>query len=102
MAQCNVQTLLSNAAAFANLPPGMWDAIELQLLCEILNAGGGGGGGGGTPQILSTSNANPNTSGITPAAPGQGAIWYQDPAVQPLLNVWLWSVQNQVWVQFSV
>jgi len=45
MAQCNIQTLLNNAACFANLPPGMWDVIELQLLCEILNAGGGGGSG---------------------------------------------------------
>ena len=45
MATCNYQTLLNNAACFANLPPGMMEIIELQLLCEILNATTGGGGG---------------------------------------------------------
>lgn len=35
MAACDINTLLANAQIFANLPPGMWDALELQLLCEI-------------------------------------------------------------------
>lgn len=43
MAQCNVQSLLSNSQCFGCLSPGEWDIIELQLLCEILNAGGGSG-----------------------------------------------------------
>jgi hypothetical protein len=43
MAQCNVQSLLSNAGCFNCLSPGEWDVLELQLLCEILNVGGGSG-----------------------------------------------------------
>jgi hypothetical protein len=43
MATCNVQSLLKNAACFGCLSPGEWDVLELQLLCEILSAGGGGG-----------------------------------------------------------
>ena len=38
---CNITTLLANAQIFSGLTPGMWDAIELQLLCEIYNATGG-------------------------------------------------------------
>jgi hypothetical protein len=41
MSTCNITTLIANAQPFANLTPGMWDAIELQLLCEIYNAVGG-------------------------------------------------------------
>lgn len=36
MALCNVQALMDQAACFACLPPGMQQAIELQLLCEVL------------------------------------------------------------------
>jgi hypothetical protein len=43
MATCNIQTLLSNASCFACLSPGEWDVVELQLLCEILNAPGSSG-----------------------------------------------------------
>ena len=42
MATCNVQTLLSNAACFECVSPGMWEILELQLLCEILNSSGMG------------------------------------------------------------
>ena len=36
MAQCNVQSLMDEAACFACLPAGLQQAIELSLLCEIL------------------------------------------------------------------
>jgi hypothetical protein len=38
MATCDINTLLANAQIFSGLTPGMWDAIELQLLCEIYNS----------------------------------------------------------------
>lgn len=99
MATCNYQTLLSNAACFANLPPGMMEIIELQLLCEILSAGGGGGGG--SVQVISTTDTNPNTAAITPSNVNIGAFWYQDPATGTGTNFWTWSVTNQNWSQFS-
>lgn len=46
MATCNVQSLLDDASCFECLPPGLWAVLELQLLCEILAAGGGSGTSG--------------------------------------------------------
>lgn len=36
MAQCDVQALMDTAKCFACLPPGLQKALELQLLCELL------------------------------------------------------------------
>jgi hypothetical protein len=63
MSTCNVQSLLKNAACFNCLSPGEWDIVELQLLCEILSAGGGSASngitcanyGGGTPSFVPAS-----------------------------------------------
>jgi len=66
MATCNYQSLLNNAACFNCLSPGEQDILELQLLCEILNAGGTGGGG--------------NTSGIQG---GQGNYGGGQPTFTP-------------------
>ena len=54
MANCDVQTLLNNAACFACLPPGTLSVVELQLLCEILNSTPAGGSAvvGSTNQTL--------------------------------------------------
>lgn len=46
MATCNVEALLESGKCFACLSKGQQEIIELQLLCEILGAGGGVGGGG--------------------------------------------------------
>lgn len=56
MATCNVQTLLDSAACFDCLSPGLKRALELQLLCEILSAGGGGGTGTVTSVSVATAN----------------------------------------------
>lgn len=45
MAECDIQTLLDDAACFAAVPQGTRDILELQLLCEISTDGGGGVGG---------------------------------------------------------
>lgn len=69
MATCDVQTLLTSAACFDCLSPGLKRALELQLLCEILNSGGGGGGSGTVTSVsVATANgfsgtvANPTTT----------------------------------------
>lgn len=38
MATCNINELLDAGKCFACLTPGEMDIIELQLLCEILEA----------------------------------------------------------------
>lgn len=40
MATCNPSQLLESGKCFACLTPSQMDTIELQLLCEILSAGG--------------------------------------------------------------
>lgn len=45
VAECDIQTLLDDAACFAAVPQGTRDILELQLLCEISTGGGGGVGG---------------------------------------------------------
>lgn len=99
MATCNVQTLIKNAACFACLSPGEWEVLELQLLCEILNAGSSSVG---SIQVLTTTDTNPNTATIKPANLTMGAIWYQDPAGGTGTNTWTWSVTNQNWSQIIV
>ncbi len=43
---CDPQTLISQAnCLLCTVPPGMWEAIKVSLLCQIAAAGGGGGGG---------------------------------------------------------
>jgi hypothetical protein len=97
MATCNVQTLLRNAACFGCLSPGEWDILELQLLCEILNASSGGA----TIQVISSADLNPNTAAILPANQALGAIWYQTPSLGSGSNVWTWDTATQTWSQFS-
>jgi hypothetical protein len=77
MAQCNVQTLLKNAACFACLSPGEWEILELQLLCEIQNSSGGTGSGavcgnytGGQPNFTPASGC-----GIAIDS-SNGTVWY--------------------------
>jgi len=43
MASCDVQTLLDAGACFLSRNPEERSAIGIQLLCEILQAGGGSG-----------------------------------------------------------
>ncbi len=55
---CDPQTLISEASCLlCTVPPGMWEAIKVSLLCQIA----GGGGGGGTIQVY--------TGAAPPAAP---------------------------------
>jgi len=60
MATCNFQSLLANAACFNCLSPGQWEILELQLLCEILNAGGTGGSGSNNLQDGNYGGGQPN------------------------------------------
>lgn len=62
MARCDVQALLTEASCFECLPPGLWAVLELQLLCEIV-AAGGGSGSGGTVGVV-------NPEGVVTADPG--------------------------------
>jgi len=45
MATCDTASLFANSSCFTCLTLGQWQILELQLLCEILNAGGAGGAG---------------------------------------------------------
>ena len=88
MATCNVQTLLANAACFECLSPGMWEIIELQLLCEILAVGGGGGGGGGG--VNNFAVAGPPTTQV----PANNAGTYYDYTNKILYN---WNPTTPGW-----
>jgi len=57
MATCDTSTLLADAACFVCLPQGIQQILELQLLCELLQAAGGGGLGF---QQVYQSAGNPN------------------------------------------
>lgn len=62
-------------------------------------------GGTATSNVVSGSGANPNNVGgfiLVPPIPTSGAVYTQDPSIGTGSNVWLWSVANQNWVQFSV
>lgn len=74
-----------------------YQAFEIALLAMIAQ---NGGSGGGSSQVISTSDADPNTAGIVPADPTKGAEFYQDPAIANY-NIWKWSISAQTWIQFS-
>lgn len=65
MAECDIQTLLDDAACFAAVPQGTRDILELQLLCEISEGGGGEGGGG-----ITRGSGSPE--GVIVGGPGLG------------------------------
>lgn len=90
---CNKATLLSDAInnQFTGVEPNVWNALVLQLLCEIKDNGGGGGGGS---QEVYEGNGDPN--GVeTPDDPTK-------PAVYNNLDVpgeqWWWVVADQNWI----
>ncbi len=88
MALCDVQTLMNSAACFACLPPGTQQIIELQLLCEILNAGGGSGG---NPQVFQGHGA---PSGLQAGQVAGLAALYTDVDNGVLYT---WSIDGQNW-----
>ena len=58
----------------------------------------GEGGGDGSPQNYTDTFSDPNGN-VTPDDPTLAAVYYED--VNPPLNVWHWSVADQLWYQFS-
>ena len=72
MANCNINTLLANASCFNCLSEGELAVIELQLLCEILSAGGTGTGSGGGIQGFSGNYGG----GQPTSTPTSGNIGY--------------------------
>lgn len=68
---CNKATLLSDAISnqFTGVEPNVWNALVLQLLCEIKDNGGGGGGGN---QQVFANLGDPN---------GIVAVSHTDPAI---------------------
>lgn len=77
MATCDPSELLAAGKCFACLTPAQMDAIELQLLCEILAVGGVVGGaplagdfGGAEPPFT------PATEGVHSVDTSTGQIWW--------------------------
>lgn len=87
MAQCSPQDLMNEASCFTCLSPGIWQVLELQLLCNIVNAGGGGGGG--TGQVLI------DATGAPPPDPTKAAVSYPSGGGGSLSQ---WDVATQAWV----
>lgn len=55
---CDPNTLIEQAKCLnACIPPQMLPAVEVSLLCQILDAGGGGGGGGGVESFNARTGA---------------------------------------------
>ena len=85
MANCSVDSLLSDAACFACLDEGERSIVRTQLMCEILQAGGGTGSvcircGSGPPAF------DPNCD----------CAFYYDPATG---EEWLWDESGGAWRQ---
>jgi hypothetical protein len=98
-------SLLSSPNIACYRSVGSYPLLELALLQIIANGIGSGGGGGSTSNVVSGSGANPNNVGgfiLVPPIPTAGAVYTQDPSIGTGSNVWLWSVANQNWDQFSV
>jgi len=84
---CDPNTLLNDAKCIeACVPPGALLAVEIALLCALIEQGGVGGGGGS--QI---------TQGRSPAAPDDPTLPALDYPVGggSLLQ---WDVPSQTWV----
>ena len=50
-------------------------------------------------QVIAAADADPNVAVVMPDNPLLGALYYQEPI--SLLNLWLWSVADQQWYQYS-
>jgi len=82
---CDVNVLLAQANCFSCLSPGLWQVLELQLLCDIAAQGGGGGGGTGAVLFGHYGNAAPPNP---PANPTSAAIAYD---LDPNFQTWKWD-----------
>jgi len=85
MAQCNVNDLMRDASCFTCLSPGIWQVLELQLLCNILAAGGGGAG-----SIQVYEGRDP----ALPDDPTKAALSYPTGGG----SLTQWDVPSQTWV----
>lgn len=92
----DANTLLAQAKCYTCLGITIAEALQLALLAQIATTGAAGNA------PLSTADADPNAAGLKPSNTQAGQWFYQDPAVNPALNTWLWSVSTQKWVQYSV
>ena len=77
---CDPQTLISQAnCLLCTVPPGMWEAIKVSLLCQIA-AGGGGGGGASIECTTGIPTTTPTASCALAIDENDGTIfeWYQN------------------------
>ncbi len=84
MAQCDVQSLMTEAKCFTCLSPGMWQALELALLCDLIEKINNIGTV--TKEIFS-GNGDPNGV-ITPQV--TDAIYRQLDSL-PVGMIWTWQ-----------
>jgi len=83
-AQCDVQTLLDDAACFTCLSPGVLQILEVALLCQIFNSAGGGGLSG---KEIFSGNGSP-VGVVTPSV--DDALFRQLDSV-PAGLIWTWK-----------
>lgn len=73
---CDPQTLISEASCLlCTVPPGMWEAIKVSLLCQIAAGGGGGGGGSGVTCGVANPVAAPTGTCGLYYRTDDGSLW---------------------------
>lgn len=95
MAAIDSQILLEEAKCYLCLGISLPEALRLALLSRIAENGSGSSGSG---QLYTGAFLDPNGN-VTPDNPTIANEYYQD--INPPLNVWKWSVTDQVWYQHS-
>lgn len=92
MATCSTSELMEAGKCFQCLSKKELWIVIAQLLCEIKSSPGLG-----VPaQILTGSVDDPNGT-VAPNDSTMGAIYYRDTAGNDLIQMWRWSVADQIW-----
>lgn len=91
MAQCDVQALMDTAKCFACLPPGLQKALELQLLCELLDRINN------VPTPVDLQEVFPGHYGnvAPPIVPPQNRGIAPD--LDEPFEIWIWNPDTQTW-----
>ena len=86
---CTAESLFNSASCLSCLSEKQLMAINVFLLCQILN----GGGGVANPPVVYI--ADPNTEGLTPVDTTKPAVAYSSDGSGAIFG---WSVGQQKWV----
>lgn len=89
MAACDPATLVKAATCFVCLTPQQINAVQIQLLCEILH---GGGTGGQSCIVCVDADGTP-----TDPAPCDCSIAYNEVG-----QFWFWQYLTAQWIPFIV